>query len=60
MWRRSKSPNKYFDIFDQEPTPQNNPLLTLPNFIAAPPSRTFSASSSKPIRYNVVNKEVLD
>jgi D-3-phosphoglycerate dehydrogenase len=24
------------DVFDQEPTPQYNPLLTLPNFIAAP------------------------
>ena len=24
------------DVFVEEPTPQNNPLLTLPNFIAAP------------------------
>src|SRR5947207_5368282 len=24
------------DFFDQEPTPQDNPLLTLSNFIAAP------------------------
>jgi D-3-phosphoglycerate dehydrogenase len=65
------------DVFEQEPTPADNPLLKLPSVISAPhmagvtresldrmglqtARNILSALDGKPIRENVINKEVLD
>jgi D-3-phosphoglycerate dehydrogenase len=65
------------DVFAEEPTPVDNPLLKLPTVISAPhmagvtresldrmglqtARNILSALDGKPIRENVINKEVLD
>ncbi|HJQ56539.1 MAG TPA: hydroxyacid dehydrogenase [Vineibacter sp.] len=64
------------DVFEQEPTPKDNPLLMLPNVVSSPhmagvtveavarmaqatAENMLSVLDGKPIRDNVINKEVL-
>ena len=65
------------DVFEQEPTPKDNPLLKLPNLLSSPhmagvtveavarmaeatAKNMLSVIDGRPIRENVINKEVLD